>query len=241
MTEIMSAPLWMTICVVAGFFMDWIAVALGWLKLKPFTKILAMALVILWTLSAVNFEVNLAVGLLIAAQLFGLAGDFFLLYPNRWFIWGLGAFLVGHLFYIGLLSSSIFGESHLGIMREPTVWDAGSGFLVWLLILYLVYRKFSPYIRSEGGKRTLLIAVLIYAAVLSGVMLLSVFSAILTPGFSASQLILPAGGILFFISDALLAYDRFVRKMDYGQLWVHVTYHLGQFGLAMGAVHLLRG
>jgi len=45
-----------------------------------------------------------------------------------------------------------------------------------------------------------------------------------------------AGGLLFFCSDSLLAFDRFVRPFPRARFWVRVTYHLGQLGLALGAL-----
>ncbi len=48
------------------------------------------------------------------------------------------------------------------------------------------------------------------------------------------------GGLLFFFSDFMLAFDRFIRPVSHGRLVVHITYHLGQFGLILGLVwHLL--
>ena len=54
-----------------------------------------------------------------------------------------------------------------------------------------------------------------------------------------SNAVLPAGALLFFISDSLLAYDRFTRKTPAIRLWVMVTYHLAQFGLAAGFIAAL--
>jgi len=48
------------------------------------------------------------------------------------------------------------------------------------------------------------------------------------------------GGLLFLVSDGLLAYNRFARRIKFGQLWVRITYHLGQFGLAIKFVILIR-
>ena len=89
----------MTLLVIAGFLFDWMAVIFNWRKIKPIAKILAMTLVILWTLDNVSWTINLFILLLLLAQLFGLFGDIFLLLSHRWFLTGLGAFLIGHFFY----------------------------------------------------------------------------------------------------------------------------------------------
>jgi uncharacterized membrane protein YhhN len=45
-----------------------------------------------------------------------------------------------------------------------------------------------------------------------------------------------AGGILFFTSDLLLAFDRFVKPVRHGALIIMVTYHLAQIALVGGAL-----
>jgi hypothetical protein len=34
----------------------------------------------------------------------------------------------------------------------------------------------------------------------------------------------------------MLGFDRFVRPFKHARLWVRITYHLGQLGLAAGAL-----
>jgi uncharacterized membrane protein YhhN len=49
-------------------------------------------------------------------------------------------------------------------------------------------------------------------------------------------LLVGAGALLFFISDAILAWYRFVTPLKYGRLANMVVYHTAQFLLALGAV-----
>ena len=42
------------------------------------------------------------------------------------------------------------------------------------------------------------------------------------------------GATLFLASDALIAYDRFVRPLAWGHVVVHITYHLGQLLIVLG-------
>ena len=46
--------------------------------------------------------------------------------------------------------------------------------------------------------------------------------------------ILGIGATLFLASDALIAYDRFVRPLAWGHVVVHITYHLGQLLIVLG-------
>jgi uncharacterized membrane protein YhhN len=45
-----------------------------------------------------------------------------------------------------------------------------------------------------------------------------------------------AGGLLFYASDALIAWNRFLEPQPWGRLAIIVTYHLGQIGLVLSLV-----
>jgi uncharacterized membrane protein YhhN len=45
-----------------------------------------------------------------------------------------------------------------------------------------------------------------------------------------------AGSVLFYASDGMLAWDRFINPLSHARLRVMVTYHLGQFGILGGAL-----
>ena len=44
------------------------------------------------------------------------------------------------------------------------------------------------------------------------------------------------GGGLFFLSDSLLAWDRFVAPLPKGRFWTMITYHLAQMGLTLSVL-----
>ena len=46
------------------------------------------------------------------------------------------------------------------------------------------------------------------------------------------------GACLFYTSDALIAWTRFIQDFRHGRLAVMVTYHLAQFGLVLSLVTL---
>ncbi|MDT8381808.1 MAG: lysoplasmalogenase [Brevefilum sp.] len=229
----------MTLLVFVGFLFDWLAVALNWRKIKPIAKILALTLVILWTMDKVSWSINLLILLLLLAQLFGLVGDIFLLLSKRWFLPGLGAFLVGHLFYIALLMIDLAFVVNLSI--NELFFPAVIAAVLWGFTLWIVYGIFKQehFISHRHGK-VLWVLVELYIWVLSGLMFLTFVRFFLQPGFEQTLWLLPAGGLLFLISDTLLAYDRFVSRINRGQLWVHMTYHLAQFCLAWGFLVIFR-
>jgi uncharacterized membrane protein YhhN len=82
---------------------------------------------------------------------------------------------------------------------------------------------------------------LIYSIALS----MMFFSAALTlaePEWSALAAVPAAvGGLLFFSSDSLLSYNRYVRPVPHGQFLVRILYHLGQIALTAGVlIHFTR-
>ena len=239
MIEILGAPLWLTVCVGCGFLLDGLAVNLNWTQVKPYAKVGAMLLVILWTIVATGFQWDWPIRLLLAAQVFGLLGDTFLLFPNKWFVYGLGAFLLGHFCYIGLLFILLVRGLSQGWMQDLTLTLTLVGIVLWGLVVLIFWRVFAPHFRQSKASGTFWYAILFYAQTLSGLSLLTLFFVLLVPGHDFAQWFLPAGGLLFFVSDFLLAYDRFIQRIRLGQFWVHLTYHLAQFCLALGIVQYL--
>ena len=239
MTEPLNAPLWMTLIVVCGFLFDWIVAIFNWKKVRPFSKPLAMLLVIVWSLVSTQFAVNGLVLLLLAAQVFGLLGDILLLFPGKWFVWGLGAFLIGHFFYLGILFVTLFsgfGGDGLSVSEGLAILV---GLAVWVGYLLSFTRFLSPHVYKEKVDLPFWCAVVFYGAVLSFFVVLSTLCIIIFPEFSWIRICLPVGAALFFVSDNLLAYDRFVEEIRFGRFWVIMTYHLGQFGLAVGFMNLI--
>jgi uncharacterized membrane protein YhhN len=68
-------------------------------------------------------------------------------------------------------------------------------------------------------------------------MVFSAWATLFRPDWGALRALFAViGASLFFISDAMLAWDRFVRSFPRARLWVHMTYHVGQIGLAASLV-----
>lgn len=225
----------MLIVVLGSFILDWAAVAFGWWKIKPVAKILAMVTLIIWTLFIVDWSPDSLIILLLLAQFFGLAGDTFLLLSKRWFFAGLGAFLIGHLFYIALIFSDMFTTINLGWSMPGILFPILVILIFWAMVLFAVYRVFKPDHFLHHRKGSLLWKwIQIYLWILSGLTSLAVFRVLVQPDLNTLMVFLPLGAVLFLLSDIILAYDRFVKPISRGQLRVHMTYHLGQFCLAVG-------
>lgn len=149
-----------------------------------------------------------------------LAGDIFLmLRREQLFLPGLLAFLLAHTCYIvGLNSTMPPGYLLLGLIPVAGI---GAAFL----------QRLGQGLR-ERGRGELLVPVAVYSLVL-GVMLSSAWGTLLRPTWAPLRAGFAAiGASLFFVSDAMLAWDRFVGSFRTARLWIHVTYHLGQVALA---------
>jgi uncharacterized membrane protein YhhN len=64
-------------------------------------------------------------------------------------------------------------------------------------------------------------------ALYMGIIALMVASA-----FASGNVLAAAGATLFFVSDSLIAWDRFVTPRTWARIAIIITYHLGQLGLA---------
>ena len=202
---------------------DWIAVIfeLQWLEYiaKPATIIALM----LWMRQASPVQGYLrwfALGLL-----FSLAGDILLEVPQDLFIFGLVAFLIAHLAYI----------TGFNPIRTPIKPSSGVILLIVALITWQIHALINEALIADGNL-DLQIPVLIYAIVI-GVMLFSALTTLLRPDWTSQAAWLVCGGAaLFFLSDSMLAYNKFVSPITNGDTLVIISYHLGQIGLAAGAV-----
>ncbi|ART75220.1 hypothetical protein B4U37_03800 [Sutcliffiella horikoshii] len=149
---------------------------------------------------------------ILAGLLFSILGDIFLMLPKDRFVYGLGSFLVGHICYVVAFWYFPGGGA-------VYMWISGALSLV--AILYLL--KLSKGVVHSGGI-FLFLAVTAYVAIITSM----VWAA-----FYSQQPLIIAGAILFFFSDAILAWDRFVGKLTYRNYLVMIPYYLAQYLFAI--------
>lgn len=227
------------VIVLAGFLLDWLAVGLGWKRIRPYTKVAALVLLISGVLAVMGFAPGFPGWLLILALIFGLAGDILLLFPDRSFKWGLGAFLLGHLTYLSLFGLLIRSGNRSGLVPRTPAWAWFCLFLALLLGILAFHWLIICKMRPPGPSKWMRAVLYLYALCLTAVMAVSYLTAISFWGKGVSLWALPLGGTLFFISDFILAYNRFVRPLHSAHLWIMISYHLAQSFLALGFISLL--
>ena len=181
--------------------------------LKPGTMVLIIALAIYGS----SLETTFAKWVVVALC-FSLVGDVFLMLEERWFIPGLISFFIAHVFYIIAFWNSFI----LHIMSKTSLLVALSLILfsIWFFLFLLRYVK-------EAGGVQLAIAVASYILVISIMM----WSASL-----AGSSILIVASLLFVISDAILADDKFRNPFSIAQHMVMITYFTAQllFAISVG-------
>ena len=99
-------------------------------------------------------------------------------------------------------------------------------------------RKIVSSIRAKGQTR-LVYPVIVYSIVIT-VMLYAAMTTISNPEWTTrAAFFVSAGAFLFYISDLILAWNKFVSPIQNGRILNIATYHLGQIGLIAGVVSQL--
>lgn len=203
---------------------DWAVVAQRRFRLERVLKPLTLALLIA---AAATAEIGPGKGWVIAALAFGLLGDIALALsadvpgrPDFAFLVGLGSFLVGNVCYL------------VAFLRHGVhTLDLVAGALIVLGAAVLALPSVLRGARRVGGKRLTAVSAG-YAAVLGAMAALAVGTAAIPTA---------VGGLLFLVSDTLIARDRFVARVARGPLLIIVTYHLAQLLIVIGLLRSVRG
>ncbi len=208
---------------------NWISIHLRRRWLDYATKPGVMAALLLWWLSGLaGWDLS---GLLIALAIgFSLMGDVALMLPRERFILGLVFFLIALLLY------------SIAILQNPPPFNASTVLLAGFVLLPLV--RLYPIVLGSlesSGMSQLKIPVTLYAAALT-LFLYATLGTLANEGWMPIPAVLAAaGGLLFYLSDNILAWNRFVRPIHKPGLKNRVPYHLGQIALIAGLLQGLGG
>ena len=160
-----------------------------------------------------------------AALFFSLIGDVFLMPLFDDFILGLVFFLFSHVFYI-----LVFMKGNWKVLL-PSL-KQGKLFLIGVLSVYsglLVVLMPTIY---ELDSMLLLIAVPVYATVLM-FMVLSAFVYSKVHYYQFGRFVM-RGGLLFLVSDSIIAINEFSFDVPYSPIWIMGIYTLSQWMLVYG-------
>ena len=140
-----------------------------------------------------------------------LAGDVFLMLPSDAFVLGLGSFLLAHVAYIaGFIAGGDMGRVGLPVAAASVaVAGAAAGGRIVIAM-------------QRTGGNSLILPVVVYMLAIS---------TMTTCALATGRVPAALGGVLFFVSDSLIAENRFVRPLRWAPVAIIVTYHLAQTGL----------
>lgn len=184
---------------------------------KPISTLLviAAALAAFWEPAHnTTYTIGVLVGLL-----FSFGGDIALLFQEkrRPFMIGLVLFLAAHIAYTVVFI----------LLGAFTAWDLLSGAIL-LVIAVSYYRLLAPNLGSMK------IPVIVYIVIIT-LMVSRALSTFASPVFSTAQAWMVAGGaVLFYISDVILAANRFWQPWKYQRISL-AFYYSGQFLIALAA------
>jgi len=149
------------------------------------------------------------------ALLLCLVGDVVLLLGERGFGTGLAAFLAAHLAFC---AGFVIG----GVNRGLLVY---AGIAVAIVSLALGGRIMRSLMQSGRGAMSLPVAAYLLA-----------LAAMVALGAATGRPAAFAGAALSYVSDGLIAWDRFVRPLPRSPLPVIITYHIGQALLVLSLI-----
>ena len=165
--------------------------------------------------------------LLISAELFGCAGDIFLLSSDFiFFAGGIVMFLIGHIFYI----TNFGGRSWKGL-----------GWKVWLPAAAVMAATVAVLIVLLQVRGALMPAMAVYGSALM-LLVFSTLCGLVRFADKGAWAILFCGAVLFTFSDALIAAETFgVADFALSGFVVMLTYLAAQTLLAIGTIRLAAG
>ncbi len=210
----MTGLAWIALAVTSAFALaDWVAVAASRRGLeyvaKPAVMVGLIAVAIL--LHPVD---SIERTFFLVALTFGLISDIFLMLPQDMFLLGLVAALVEHLAYIA-------GFNHRPLQSVLLAVAAVIALVSVAVVLLPVIRALR---KNQPG---LVWPVTAYV---------TVFVIMVSSAGSTGSLVALAGALLFFYSDGVLAWNRFVKPVPRGRLGNIVLYHVGQALLVLSLV-----
>ena len=144
---------------------------------------------------------------------FSLSGDTFLMFNGeKYFMFGLGSFLITHIFYIFTFSRNWLKTNTL----------ARISFIGFSLIMLFL-------LKNNVGN-SLIIPIVIYMITIT---IMAISASERNTNSESFRMVL-LGAILFLLSDSLIAIDKFIVPISFQTFLIMGTYVLAQYLIAIG-------
>ncbi|MCG8569569.1 MAG: lysoplasmalogenase [Spirochaetes bacterium] len=163
---------------------------------------------------------------ILGGLILGMAGDTFLLFMDKYFLHGLLAFLFGHICYIVAF-----------LTKTPFAYMSTTIFIFIIVIILIAGTYvFILFKKITGENKKYMIPIFFYVIVISSMVIcgirIELFLGSLLPVFII-------GSLLFFLSDAVLAWVTFVHAYSWGDPIVLSTYYFAQIAITYQALFLM--
>lgn len=163
---------------------------------------------------------------IIAALAFSWLGDVLLQFQGKdslFFLLGLSAFLIAHIFYILFF--------HFVRMKEAIKSNT-----IFLVIVVIYYTALIILLSPSLGEMKL--PVRIYGIIISIMFMLALH--MLSLGDKKTGRYMAIGAAMFVLSDSLLAVNKFYQQFEAASILVMLTYGLAQWLIVEGAIRYIR-
>ena len=219
----MNKSTWIILFIIF-LLVDLYAVYSGNETLRYFSKPLLMLLLVAYFISSTKVSSSLKKWMILAL-LFSWTGDVFLMFESssaNFFIFGLVAFLLAHIFYIVLFDKirvrEKFKQSLLPLLPIAIYY-------------FLLISQLQP---NLGGMQK---PVSIYGLVIS--IMLSFAIDLWRLKDKTTSFLIIFGAVLFITSDSLLAINKFYKQFEYAGIAVMSTYGLAQLLITLGVTRYI--
>lgn len=190
--------------------------------LEKITKPLLMIVMIIYFISSVNAISSALKKWIIAALVFSWLGDVLLMFQQEqpiFFLLGLSAFLIAHIFYI-----IFFHQVRINEQVKSRWWLVAIVVVYYAVLVAVLYPKLGD----------MKVPVPVYGIVISFMLLLALHM-LYIKNSKAGQLMM-AGAVLFILSDSVLAINKFYQPFEAAGLVIMLTYGMAQLLITIGAI-----
>ncbi|OJJ14761.1 hypothetical protein BKI52_41750 [marine bacterium AO1-C] len=168
---------------------------------------------------------------IILALIFSWLGDVSLMFIDKvaiFFVIGLGNFLIAHIFYVLAYHRAVTLSQTKGYIAQKPFWV-----LPFLLVGVSLYMYLFPSLKE------LAVPVAIYATtiVLMGIFALNRKGTTSTMSYQYIFF----GALIFIVSDACIAINKFVTPLPQAGLIIMVTYITAQYLIVRGSIEQVKG
>jgi uncharacterized membrane protein YhhN len=193
--------------------------------LRYITKPLLMPLLVVYFIFITRSLISSLKKWIVLALGFSWAGDILLMFESingNFFIFGLVAFLIAHIFYILFYENVIRKEG-----LNKNYW--------WFLPVIIYYVSLIYLLSPHLGDMKL--PVRLYGIVISYMLIQSLQTGRVKDLGAATLMI--GGAVLFITSDSILAINKFYESFEYAGIAIMLTYGIAQLLITLGAVRYI--